>query len=252
MYYPFRKEYDIKFCNPPTYANKLRQANVIELVNQNHLKVELFETIVNHAFERFNSELETNMDSFGQQQNNETYDQQSQQFEESDTDNCSIDFTEIENQTRYADATSRQTPLFSYGMINENIRSLIKEQQKVFDILQKWSKDFTKNLGSNIPQTINPLHIFITGNRIWKSHLIKTIHMSFSKVLMYKGGDPKKPRILLLVPNGGVAAVHTNRKTIYCGLQINIGDKMSPLNDLQLAILRKKLSDFNIMIIDGI
>ena len=74
MYYPFTKEYDIKFCNPPTYVNKLRQANVIELVNQNHLKVELFETIVNHAFERFNSELETNMDSFGQQQNDETYD----------------------------------------------------------------------------------------------------------------------------------------------------------------------------------
>ena len=80
-------------------------------------------------------------------------------------------------------------------MINENIRSLIKEQQKVFDILQKWSKDFAKNLGSNRPQTINPLHIFITENRIWKSHLIKTIHMSLSKVLMHKGGDPKKPRI---------------------------------------------------------
>ena len=55
----------------------------------------------------------------------------------------------------------------------------------------------------------------------------------------------------MLAPNGGVAAVHTNSKTIYCGLQINIGDKISPLNDLQLAILRKKLPDFNIIITDG-
>ena len=78
------------------------------MVNQNHLKVEPFETIVNDAFERFNSELETNMDPFGQQENDETYDQQSQQLEESDTDNCDADFSEIENQSRCANATSRQ------------------------------------------------------------------------------------------------------------------------------------------------
>ena len=124
MYYPFRSENDLKSGNPPTYSNKLRESNVIALVNQNHLKVEAFESFVNEVFERFNSELETNMDPFGQQENDETYDQQSQQLEVSDTDNCDADFTEIENQSRYADATSRQTPFFSDDMINEHIRSL--------------------------------------------------------------------------------------------------------------------------------
>ena len=64
MYYPFRSQNDLKSGNPPTYSNKLRESNVIELVNQNHLKVEPFETIVYEVFERFNSELETHTDPF--------------------------------------------------------------------------------------------------------------------------------------------------------------------------------------------
>ena len=110
------------------------------------MKVEPFETIVNDAFETFNSELETNMNPFGQHENDETYDQQSQQLEESDRDNCDADFSETENQLRHADATSRQTSLFSDEMINEHIRSLNEEQWKVFDVLHNWSKDFIKNL----------------------------------------------------------------------------------------------------------
>ena len=179
MYYPFRSENDLKFGNPPTYANILRESNVIELVYQNHLKVDPFETIVNDAFERFNSELETNMDPFGQQENDETYDQQSQQLEKSDTENCDADFSETENHLRHADVTSRQTPLLSDDKINEHIRSLSEEQWKAFDVLHKCSKDFIKNLGSKRPQTINPFHIFITGGGgVGKSHLIKASRMS--------------------------------------------------------------------------
>lgn len=82
------------------------------------------------------------MDLFAQQQNDETYDQQSQQLEDSDTDIHDADFSEIENQTRYADATSTKTSLFSNKMINKHIRSLNEEQMKAFDVLRKWLKDF--------------------------------------------------------------------------------------------------------------
>ena len=140
MYYPFKSENDLKPGNQPTYANKLREPNVTELVNQNHFQVETFETIVNDAFEKFNSELETNMDPFRQQKNDETYDQQSQQLEESDTENCDADFSETENEARYADTTSRKTPLLSDNMINEHIRSFNEEQQKHFHVLHKLSK----------------------------------------------------------------------------------------------------------------
>ena len=54
---------------------------------------------------------------------------------------------------------------------------------------------------------------------------------------MYKSGAPEKGRILLLALTG-VAAVHINETTIHCGLQINIGGKIFPLDDRQRAILR--------------
>ena len=113
-------------------------------------------------------------------------------------------------------------------------------------------RDFIKNLGSKRPQTINPFHIFITsGDGVGKSHLTKAIHMSLSKVLMYKGGDPEKPRILLLVATR-VAVVHINGTTIHCEIKIYIGGKMCPLNDCHRAILRNKLSEVKIIIIDEI
>ena len=46
---------------------------MISLVNQNGPRVEPFATIVDNAFERYTSELESKMDPFGQQDNYETY-----------------------------------------------------------------------------------------------------------------------------------------------------------------------------------
>ena len=69
--------------------------------------------------------------------------------------------------------------------------------------------------------------------------------------MMHKGVDPEKSRILLLAPTGE-AAVHNNGTTIYAGLQINVGDKMFPLNDRQRAVLRNKLFEVKIIIMDEI
>ena len=85
---------------------------VIELVNQNHLKVNPFEIIVNDGCERFNLELEKNKDPFGQQENNEAFNQESQQLEEFDTDSYDADLSEIENQTRYANETFQANIFF--------------------------------------------------------------------------------------------------------------------------------------------
>ena len=65
---------------------------------------------------------------------------------------------------------------------------------------------------------------------------------------MYKGVDPENPRIALLIPTG-VAAVHFNGATVYSGLQINVGNKMFPLNNRQGIVLRNKL--FEVEIIRG-
>ena len=52
MYYPFRDEKELLGGNPPTYASKLSEPGVIDLVNQNYSLVEPFATIVDNAFLR--------------------------------------------------------------------------------------------------------------------------------------------------------------------------------------------------------
>ena len=52
MYYPFRVEKELRSSNPPTYASKLSEPGVTNLVNQNYSLVEPFATIVDNAFLR--------------------------------------------------------------------------------------------------------------------------------------------------------------------------------------------------------
>ena len=117
----FHHENDLKSGNPPTYSNKLRESNVVD-----------------NAFERCTSELETNMDSFGQQDNDETYVEQCQQLEQANAENYEESNSEIEGEmhpTQVNQSTSKQTPFFTDDVINEHIRSLNDEQRKVFDVL---------------------------------------------------------------------------------------------------------------------
>ena len=69
MYYPFRDENDLKSNN--SYVEKLNQPNVLEVINLNHIKVEPYATLVQDALERLATNQETNIDPFGQCENNE-------------------------------------------------------------------------------------------------------------------------------------------------------------------------------------
>ena len=72
-------------------------------------------------------------------------------------------------------STSRQTRFFTDGLINEQIRSLNEEQQKVFDVLHKRSRDYIKSLRSKTLQILNAFYIFITDEGgVGKSHLMET------------------------------------------------------------------------------
>ena len=95
-------------------------------------------------------------------------------------------------------------------------------------------------------------HIFITGDvEVGKSPFIKATFLSLNKVLVYKGSDADKPRILLLVTTG-VAAKNINGTTIYSRLGINAESTLHRLNDQQLAALWNKLSDVRLIIIDEV
>ena len=71
MYYPFRNEKELLSGDAPTYVSKLSEPGVIEVVNQNHSLVEPFAAIVDDAFLRISCDTDSNMDPYGQQENDE-------------------------------------------------------------------------------------------------------------------------------------------------------------------------------------
>ena len=75
--------------------------------------------------------------------------------------------------------------------------------------------------------------------------------MSLNKVLGYKGGDANKPRNLLLAWTG-VAAININGTTIYSGVGISVGSELYPLNNQQSSVLRNKLSEVRLIILEKV
>ena len=245
MFFPFRNENELKLND--SYAEKLNLSNVLEIINLNRIKVEPYALLVENALERLSTNQNANMDSFGQQENDEINDTLNENLhnEEFLDDELTCNFPE-------SSFSCSTRPVFQDSLINENIRSLNVKQRQVFDVIQKWARDYVENLSSKHVTYIKPFHIFLTGGAgVGESHLIKTIFMSLSKLLSFKGGDPEKPRILILAPTG-VAAVNIDGTKIHTALGINVGHKLYPLNDLQHGILRNKLSEIKFIIIDEI
>ena len=51
-----------------------------------------------------------------------------------------------------------------------------------------------KQKSSIKPKAVKPFNLFISGSGgVGKSHLIKTIYDSVTKLLQYHGGSPEKP-----------------------------------------------------------
>ena len=112
-------------------------------------------------------------------------------------------------------------------------------------------RDFIKNLSSKVPRNIEPFHIFLTGGGgVGKSHLLTTIYHSLSKLLMYRGGEPTKERILVLAPTG-VASINVNGTTIHTGLIIPTTEFFS-LSGSSKSNLQKKLARVEVIMIDEI
>ena len=217
MYYPFRDEKELLSGNPPTFASKLSEPAAIDLVNQNYSLVEPFATIVDNAFLRLSSDIDSIMDSYSQQENDEVNDYLNKDIDDSEREA----FETMDAHT--ADVVNNnlmpnKLPSIPDNAINENIRSLNMKQKEVFNFIHKWSRDYIKSLPCKVIKKVKPFHIFITGCAGFeKSHLIKTIFLSLNKVLGYKGGDADKPRILLLA-SAEVAAINIGGTTTHSGL----------------------------------
>ena len=190
------------------------------MINQNYSLVEPFATIVDDAFLRISCDIDSNMDPHGQQENDEITENMVDFPDNFDTDTLETTETQSADLGNTNAFTNQLRVIPDDNVINKNIRSLNMQQREIFNFVHKWSRDFIKSLGCKIHQNVKLFYVFITGGAgVGKSHMIKTIYMSLSKVLMYKGGELDKPRILLLAPTG-VAAININATTIHSGLGI--------------------------------
>ena len=68
------------------------------------------------------------------------------------------------------------------------------KQRYIFDYMNKWARDDVKNQSCKVFKQVKPIHLLITGGAgVGKSHLMRTIYLSVTKTLMYRGGNPDKP-----------------------------------------------------------
>ena len=76
--------------------------------------------------------------------------------------------------------------------------------------------------------------------------MINTVYQSVSKLLLYHGESPDKPRVVLLAPTG-VSSININGTTLHSALGLQY-----PLNNKVLDSLRNKLAEVELIIIDEI
>ena len=241
-YYPFRCEDDLK---TGSYIEKLNEPGVLAIINANKQIIEPFDEIVDSALENFVDSIPTNLDAFGQQENEEV-------------ENIVLNNQHAEqDHSEQGSSTSNHAPLRRTNIVSdeelfEKIRSLNTTQRQIFDVAYNWTKTFVKLRNAKKVKTLPPLYMFLTGEGgCGKSHLLKTVYLALTRILLHKDGEPDKIRVLLLAPTG-VAAINIDGTTIHSGLGIFTNGECSPLSDKLRTSLRNKLSNVSVIIIDEI
>ena len=171
-------------------------------------------------------------------------------------DEDSDDNTEIFPEDQNVTASSLSCPIFMPDDdLNTLMCSLNRDQRMIFNVINKWARDFIKNFSAIKPVRVEPRYIFLTGkDGCGKSHLIKTTYKSVTKTLSYHGKELEKPYVMLLAPTG-IATINIGENTIHSGLSIPVkqyGKTVPKLSDKIRSSLRNKLSEVRLLIIDEV
>ena len=215
---------------------------MIDIVNTNRAFIEPFSDAADEAMLQYSQTEMKHCEAMEQIENqemrniclNETFDQSTQ-------NNITIDLS-----------IPQPYSLVSDDEVNANIQSLNVQQRQVFDFVYSWAKETVKQKSSVKPNFVKPFNLFLSGSGgFGKSHLIKPIYQSVSKLLQYHGGSPDKPRPLIFAPTD-VASINVNGITIHSALSIPCRGKFYPLDCNSITSLRNKFSEVQLIITDEI
>ena len=197
MYYPFKNEADLPAADG-TYASKLLHDNVSLTIQTNKSFLEP------HSDEVKNAELLISQrviepsyifDPISQQENAEISSQMSNVDTEEEVALIPFSENSLERSTSSQNIlipsliTVTQPQEIGQDDLHKMIRSLSTKQMRAFETILKWCRQNIHSQPSTPPcNNGKPPQLFITGDaRAGKSHLIKTIYQTSSKI--FKGGN---------------------------------------------------------------
>ena len=167
MYLLFRNENELKYGHPPSHTGKLGAPGVTDIIKNIRSPVEPFTDIVDNEFERYNEDIQLNIDPFSQLGNYEV--------EEIGNERQGVD---LENESEQGSDISSahvdfcSTQITSDDMINNNNRSLNNMQQQVFDVTHKWFRDYVKSRSVKFPSKLFLFYFFLAGGGgVGKPHI---------------------------------------------------------------------------------
>ena len=213
LFYPFRSE-ETNLMESGSYILKLNKGDVIVTTNRNKGMCEPNGDLVDLVLQIYCNDIKHNQDAFALQENEKVNDQINK-MSNSDEDDINEN-----NNHEFNTYTQSNRQLLTDEEINGHIRSLNKKQREIFDIVLDCGK-FVSNSKCNHPIPLNPIRMFLAGvgNRCRKIPFVICHYLS--KVLVYKGEELEKPRVIKIAPTG-IASINIERTSIHTALNIPI------------------------------
>ena len=156
MFYPFRDESALLSECDGTFISNLIEQYVLEIVNRNKSIIEPHGDIVDSAFSSYKSDHPHNVDSFAQQESEET----NEELEVNNTQELSEGLSSDYN-TDSSVSGSSSVPADSD--INSDISSLNRDQRNVSIGVHRWVRNYVNYRSSKIQREVESVHLFITG-----------------------------------------------------------------------------------------
>jgi hypothetical protein len=260
LYFPWRNEQEL-FGEDHTYISKFYEPDVQEVVQRNK---EIFEPdgdAINEALEtlrNFDGVPTHSYDPINDQENEDLRQSLPDDSDETESFNESLPQHLASNPESVQPSSgicSYNQPLeISDDDLRKTVRSLNNKQRYAYDVVLSWCRNKMANLNTLKPSKVDPIHVFVTGGGgAGKSHLIKAIYHTVTKIFRHAPMNPELPSVFLMAPTG-VAAININGTTVNTALAIprECGNNVPAMSDQRRTQMRLSLAELKLIIIDEI
>lgn len=204
LYFPWRKESDL-LGDDQLYSTKFQEPQVFSKVETNRRMFEPNAEAIDAALQMVRENRLRDFQSYDRI-NEQENDALSAEAMNSIDDECDNDLPEElvslppeTSQTVAGIATYNQPSAIKDEELRDAVRSLNVKQRITYDVVLSWCRNSIKSVNCLTKETIEPIHIFVTGGGgggDGKSHLIKTIYHTAVNMFKYIAVNPSLPTVI--------------------------------------------------------